>query len=291
LKVLILTSGGDAPGMNACVHYITKFLPRKTQVFASKYGFQGLLDNNIEKIDTRLTSQHKNKAGSFIKSSRCLEFKKEKGFNKALKTLKKRKIDVVIILGGDGSLKGAQSLALAGINVVLIPSTIDRDLPYETYSIGFDTAADAATKYIESVKPTMEAFDRICIYEIMGRDDTDLTMQVARNVQADFVLTKKTLHEIDFDVVRKKCALKPHLTICLQEKLLPIEKVVEVFEAQTQNGVRACVVGYIQRGTAPTKTEMLNAKRFARFVVKQIKQKQFNFAVALDGKKASKIKF
>lgn len=287
MKVLVLTSGGDAPGMNAVVHYLTKMLTRKKhEVFASLYGFQGLLDDKIIKLNTFLTKQHKNKAGCFIKSSRCLEFRREKGQKKALETLEKHSIDLIIIIGGDGSFEGGKALINLGKKVVFLPATIDKDLHYNTYSIGFDTATHACENYIKNVQPTMQAFDRVCIYEIMGRENPSLTNEVAKKVKADLVINIENKNQINWKDFKQSYKENPVKIVLLQEKILPINYVEELIENITDGGgVRSCVIGYVQRGTNPTKNELKNAKLFAKETKNMLKLNIFNRAIALvDGK-------
>lgn len=282
MRVLVLTSGGDAPGMNAVLHHLTKFLTRRGHsVFASKHGFQGLLDDNIIALNTALTKPHMFFAGAFIKSSRCLEFKKKKGQDRAVETLKKHNIDLVIIIGGDGSYQGAISLAKLNQKVIFLPATIDRDLQYDTYSTGFYTAAEACAYYISKVKMTMQAFDRICIYEIMGRDNPSLTNLVAKKVNADLVITKETKNKLDLDAFAKAHAKNPVQTVVLQERLFPISYVENLLEEKTGGGIRSCVIGYFQRGKEPTRQELSMAKLFAKQAVNNIKNKNFNVAVAI----------
>ncbi len=291
MKVLVLTSGGDAPGMNAVVHYVTKNLTaKKHKVVASLYGFQGLLDDNIIELNTNLTKQHKNQAGSFIKSSRCLEFKREKGQKRAIETLEKHNVDVVIAIGGDGTFKGGQTLMNYGKKGIFIPGTIDKDMHYETYTIGFDTAGFACQKYIENVKPTMQAFDRVCIYEVMGRENPSLTNAVAKKVKADLVINIENKNKINWEEFQEKHKKDPVRTVILQEKILPMNYVEALIEEKTNGGgVRSCVIGYVQRGTAPTKIELENAKMLAKEVKSIFKSNVFNKAIALVDRKTKNI--
>jgi 6-phosphofructokinase 1 len=291
LRILLLTSGGDAPGMNAVLHYLTKSLTaKKHKVFASKYGFQGLLENNVIELNAKLTKLHKNKAGSFIKSSRCLEFKEEKGKTRAIQTLEENKIDLTIIIGGDGSFKGATSLVEKGKNVLFLPATIDMDLHYKTYSMGFYTAVSACCNYIENVKLTMEAFDRICVYQVMGRLNSSLTNLVGEKIKADLVITNESKNKLDFDTFVKKHKQKPALTVLLQENLMPISHVESMLAEKTGGGVRSCVIGYVQRGTNPTQQELKMAKIFANYAVSLIKKEDFGLAIALDDNTLKNIK-
>lgn len=293
MKVVILASGGDAPGMNECIHEITKNLVRfkKNEVFACLYGFQGLIEGRFVKISTKQTRVHKNHAGVFIKSSRCLEFKTEKGVQKAVDNINANKFDVVVVLGGDGSYRGCVELMKKGVNVIFVPATIDRDLHYDTYTIGFYTAVSACCHYIHDVKPTMDAFDRICVYEIMGRDNPSLTKLVGDIVEADLIITKDNINNVDYNSFVEKHKQNPVRTVVLQERLVPIESIVQKLEQLTGGAVRQCVIGYIQRGTAPTFVELTKARMFGWQTYQAIKNKKFGFALCIDeiGSKLIKI--
>lgn len=284
MKIVVLASGGDGPGMNDCIHYITEKLTSfsKNEVFASLYGFKGLIENNFKKLTIAETKEHKGKAGVFIKSSRCLEFMTEKGQDKAVENLKNNNVDVVVILGGEGSYRGAITLMKKGIKVIFVPATIDRDLIYDTYSIGFYTAVSACCHYIHNVKPTMDAFDRVCVYEIMGRDNPSLTNLVGDIIEADLIITKDNINKVDYNTFAQLVKENPVRTVLLQERLAPIQNIVEKIEAATGGGVRQCVIGYVQRGTAPTKEEVVKAKQFASLVKKAIGQNKYGTALAID---------
>lgn len=293
MKILILASGGDAPGMNACIHELTKNLTMfdKHEVYGCLYGFQGLIENKFKRITTKDTACYKDQAGVFIKSSRCLEFKTEKGVSKAVQNLNAHHFDCVVVLGGDGSYRACSELMKKGVNVIFIPSTIDRDLHYDTYTIGFYTAVSACCQYIHDVKPTMDAFDRVCVYEIMGRDNSSLTKLVGEIVEADLIITKDNIENIDYESFALLHKENPVRTVVLQEKLVPIEHIVQKLEQVTGGGVRQCVIGYIQRGTAPTKEELKKAKMFGKKAYEAIKNKKFCLAISIDelGSKLIKI--
>lgn len=284
MKIVILASGGDAPGMNMCIHKLTKrftFL-NKNEVYACKYGFKGLIDSNFEKMTTKQTRKHKNEAGVFIKTSRCLEFKSEEGLKKAVNNLKNFNVDYVIVLGGDGSLKGSVALMQKKIKVIFIPATIDKDLNYDTYSLGFYTAVGACCQYIHDVRPTMDAFDRACIYEIMGRDCSKLTNFVGDISKADLVINKENVNQIDWQILKKKYENKPSLTIVLQERILPPKQIEEKIISVTGGNVRYCVVGYVQRGKTPSKIDKIYAKRFAKVAYHAFLKKKDGVQIGID---------
>lgn len=293
MKVLILASGGDAPGMNAAIHEITKNLTafNKNEVYACLYGFLGLIEAKFKKITANDTKKFKNQAGVFIKSSRCLEFATEKGLAKAVLNIKQNNFDCVIVLGGDGSYKGSVALMKKGINVVFVPATIDRDLHYDTYTIGFYTAVSACCHYIHDVKPTMDAFDRVCVYEIMGRDNSSLTKLVGDIVEADLVITRENIDNINYEAFAFLAKENPVRTVLLQERLVPIEHIVQKIEQVTGGDVRQCVIGYIQRGTAPTREELKKAKQFGVLAFNAVKNKKFGVALSIDeiGQKVLKL--
>jgi 6-phosphofructokinase 1 len=284
MNIVVLTSGGDAPGMNACVHHITKLLTQfgKHQVYASPYGFKGLLEANFMPLTVEQTREYKKRAGSFFKSSRCLEFRTEKGVQKAVDNLAKAGMDVVIVLGGDGSYKGCVELMKKGVKVIFIPATIDRDMHYDTYTIGFFTATSACCHYIHNVKDTMHAFDRVCVYEIMGRNNPSLTKLVGEIVDADLVIHRDNFGKTDYKEFAKKHKLNPVRTVLLQENLIPIDQMVQKIIDVTGGDVRSCVIGYVQRGTPPTKDELKYAQMFASQAVKAINNKKFGIALAID---------
>lgn len=289
MKVVILASGGDGPGMNACIHYLTKFLHKKHEVYGCLYGFQGLIEGKFTRITPKETKEHRYKAGVFIKSSRCPEFKTREGLNKAVQTIITNQIDMVVVIGGEGSYKGAKALKEEGIRVIFIPGTIDRDLIYDSYTIGFYTAVSACAHYISNVKPTMEAFDRTCVYEVMGRDNPSLAKMVGEIVQADMVVTVENVKRFNYERFIKMHKENPVRTIILQEKLVPIEEFVKKLADACGGGVRQCVIGYVQRGTPPIKMELKLCKIFAKLAAKAINNNMFGVATCINEQKTTVI--
>lgn len=287
MKIVVLTSGGDGPGMNTCIHYLTKFLSKKHEVYGCLYGFRGLIEGNFIKLSTKITKQHMYKAGSFIKSSRCPEFQTKQGFNKAIQTIIKHNIDMVVVIGGDGSYKGARALKEEGIRVIFIPGTIDRDLEYDSYTIGFYTAASACAHYIQNVKPTMETFDRTCVYEVMGRDNPSLAKLVGDIVQADMVVTADNVQRFDYQKFVRMHKENPVRTIILQENLVVIEEFVKKLADVSNGSVRQCVIGYIQRGTPPIKSEIKLCKIFAKHAASAIDNQMFGVAMCINDQKTT----
>lgn len=275
MNLLLLASGGDAPGMNACMYEICKRLKRHN-LFASLYGFKGLIENKIIPIDIKKLKKESKKAGILFKSSRCDEFKTQLGVEKAIKNLKQMHIDLIVILGGDGSFKGANELVKNNINVVFIPSTIDNDMPFQVDCIGFNTAVNSCLNYIKNVMPSMEAFDRGCVFEAMGRNNPSICKFSGEASNAGLVIIN---NQDDLTIDFNK---NSHIVV-LQENLLNKDEVAKKLEEKYNFEFKSASVGYLQRGTAPTKTELKLCKNYALLAIKAIKTKAFPCALNILG--------
>ena len=179
-KILVLTSGGDASGMNAYIKALAKLCKKNDiELWGSWYGFLGLVKDDLTLLDFNKMTQFQNMGGSILRSSRCKEFQTPDGFQSGVQTIKKHNFDCVIVVGGNGSLRGAYDLKKVGINVLGIPATIDNDLAYTDLSIGYDTACQNAVCDITKIKQSMSAFDRGFIAEVMGRHCSDIALKTA----------------------------------------------------------------------------------------------------------------
>ena len=278
MNIGILASGGDGAGMNYCLYNLYKLLRKNNNMILFNKGYLGLIENDILNFDYNFLNKHKNDGGIIIKTSRCNRFKTQEGIDLALDTINKNKIDCLIVLGGNGSLKGAKSLQQRGVNVMFIPCTIDNDVAGSEYCIGFDTACYNCTNFILHVNDTMKSFNRTCIYEAMGRECPQIAVKVAQNVKADYVYTDESCSiEKCIDAIKNSKNDAP--IVILRENLISIE----ILKQQIQNclnlDVKTCIVGYVQRGGKPTKLEKQNAQNFATVCVKQINKNNFNNAI------------
>ena len=280
MKVGILVSGGDAPGMNYVVYEIHEKLKKLgVELLGIKYGYKGLMENDVIALDQALLEENKLFAGCILKSSRAPEFKTEKGVKKGLKTIEKNSLDALIILGGDGSLKGALELAEKGAKVVFIPATVDNDLKCSSYSLGYYTAVEACRKYIELVMRTMETLDRSCLFEVMGNESGEIAKGAFTVSNADYVINEYNPLNLDKLVKDIKKNKKPCLKIVVQEKLVNLEELSDALTSKTKREFKACVVGYLQRGENPTKEEIKKAKAFSALAVECIRTHTYNKAV------------
>lgn len=278
MKILVLCSGGDSPGMNYCMYSLLK-MGRRHTFYGAIAGFKGLIESNFVKLELKTFSRYKDIAGSIIKSSRCPEFKTKKGVKSAVKNIRENNFDCVIVLGGDGSYRGCVELSQNDINVIFIPATIDRDLPYPTYSIGFLSAVFACSEYILQVMNSFDSFDRTGVFEVMGRDNSSICKMVSEIVNADLCITSENFNNIEYDKLDKT---NKSQIVVLQENLLNIENLCENLEEHLQTEVKGCVIGYLQRGIDPVANEKKLCSIFAKLAIKSINKKMFNRAMSLN---------
>ena len=275
-KVVVLTSGGDAPGMNSTIFGIWKeCLDKNIELYGAIGGYDGLIDNNFIKIDYSILVGRINRGGSVLKSGRSPRFLKSTYFNRALKNLKDNKFDGLIVLGGDGSLKGAIELRDAGVNVISIPATIDNDLNF-TYTLGYDTATNNIVSVIDNITDSLNAFGYGAVIKIMGRNCTDLINNVAKSINTDLVITKP-----DFDM---KNLIKKINFIKKQQTIPPIVLVLEnvadtvalasTLQSECKIQMRPHILGYIQRGGSPSAFDRRYGITAGKLAVETLKDKE-----------------
>ena len=283
MKILILCSGGDAPGMNRFVYDI--YSTFKKDVYFAYKGFSGLIDNQIFPLERVITKQVKNEAGTIIKSSRCPEFKQKKFFKVALENAKQ--FDVVIILGGNGSEKGAKELSENGVNCIFVPATIDNDVEDSNYSIGFSTAVKECVYAIESSMKSVESMNTACLFEVMGRENSSIAKLSSKLTNADYMILEK--EDLDFEkmknIILSKEVKNESAKIVVRENIMPIDEIAKnLNDLIGFDLVKTHVVGRTQRGGAPTKEELQMADKFAKEVSFCIKKKVFNVRVLANEK-------
>lgn len=281
MKILILTSGGDAPGMNKFIWEIYKKFKKET--YYAQAGFAGLISGQIYPLADVIDKKQENCAGVVTKSSRCPEFKLARFFNKGLANA--RYFDVVIILGGNGSEKGAKRLYEHGINTIFVPATIDNDVLDCTQSIGFSTAVKEGVYAVENSMPSIRAFTNSCIFEVMGRDCDAICRAVAKQTNADYaVCTKKDLDiEKMKDIILRNYVQGGSSCIVVKENLMEAKRLAdELNQVLGINMVKYQIVGRTQRGGHPTKDELRLAKRYAKETKKCIKTRVFGVRILID---------
>ena len=286
-NIAILTSGGDCQGMNATVNIVVRVATLKgLNVYGVRQGYKGLYDNNFVKLTNANVENISSLGGTILKTARFPEFKEEEVVDVAVENLKNKNIDALIVIGGDGSFRGAKVLMSKGINVIAIPGTIDNDLRYTDKCLGFDTAVNNASNFIENVKQTMGALDRGVVFEVMGRYCGDIALHVASATACDIVaVPEKPTSEEEFIQKIKECITvnKKVPTIVMAEKLYDIKNIVQRLNEETKIEFKGSVVGYIQRGGAPSVLDRTLAMQFGVRAVDLILKGIHNKAIGIRG--------
>ncbi|TAA69666.1 6-phosphofructokinase [Planococcus salinarum] len=255
-RIGVLTSGGDSPGMNAAVRAVVrKAIFHEVEVFGIYYGYQGLLAGNIEKLEAGDVGDIIQRGGTKLFSARCEEFKTEEGQHQAIEQLKKHGIEGLVVIGGDGSYRGAMALTEKGFPCIGVPGTIDNDIPGTDYTIGFDTALNTIIEAIDKIRDTATSHERTFIIEVMGRDAGDLALWAGLAGGAETIL----IPEVDFDMddmidrlQKGKKRGKKHSIIIVAEGVMGGNQLAEMIHGKVELETRVSVLGHIQRGGSPT---------------------------------------
>lgn len=253
----VLTSGGDAPGMNAAIRAVVrKALGNGVRVKGIKRGYQGLLNEEIIDMDRNSVSDIIQLGGTILGTARCMEFKTEEGQQKGADICRKHGIDGIVVIGGDGSYRGAQALARHGINTIALPGTIDLDIACTDYTIGFDTAINTAMNAIDKVRDTSSSHERCSIIEVMGRNAGYIALWcgVANGAEDILIPEKYDYNEQKLinNIVNNRKRGKKHHIIINAEGIGHSTSMARRIEAATGVETRATILGYMQRGGSPT---------------------------------------
>ncbi len=271
-RIAVLTSGGDSPAMNAAIRAVVRIgIENEVQVFGVHRGFNGLINGEIFEMDRHSVSDIIQRGGTILRTARSEEFRTPEGRQKALNVIKVLKIDGIIVIGGDGSFRGAKELSNLGIPTVGIPGTIDNDLPYTDYTVGFDTALNTAIDAINKIRDTSSSHERVSVIEVMGRNCGDLALfsGIAGGAEQVIVPEKKfTIEDICENIFKGKRNGKLHNIIILAEGVGGAQKLAKRIEEITGIETRATVLGYIQRGGSPSAFDRILASRMGSKAVK-----------------------
>ena len=268
----VLTSGGDAPGMNVAVRAVTRAaIAKGMRVMGIKRGYNGLINGDIEELNLRSVSDIIHRGGTLLYTARCLEFKEEAGIQKAVSTCNKFGIDGVVVIGGDGSFRGAADLSAHGIPSIGIPGTIDNDIAASEYTIGFDTALDTVTQMVDRIRDTAQSHDRCSVVEVMGRGAGWLTLHSGIAVGATVILVPEIPFDFEKDVIQRiqKTLLtgKKHFIVLVAEGIGGVDKMAQRIQAELGIESRATVLGYVQRGGSPTVTDRIIGTKMGHYAV------------------------
>ena len=268
----VLTSGGDAPGMNAAIRAVVRTaIARGLKVKGIKKGYQGLLNEEIIDMEARHVSDIIQRGGTILGTARCLEFKTEEGQRKGAEICRKHGIDGIVVIGGDGSYRGAQKLSQNGINTIGLPGTIDLDIACTEYTIGFDTAVNTAMQAIDKVKDTSSSHERCSIIEVMGRNAGYIALWCGiANGAEDILLPEKydyNEQNIINNIIRDRKKGKTHHIIINAEGIGHSSSMARRIEAATGIETRATILGYMQRGGRPTAKDRYYASIMGAYAV------------------------
>ncbi len=284
----VLTSGGDAPGMNAAIRAVVREgLSRGKKVKGIHRGYSGLLQGEIEDMTARSVSDTIQKGGTILQTARCLEFQTPEGQQLGADMCRKYGIDAVVVIGGDGSFRGAQKLAAHGINTVGVPGTIDLDIACTDYTIGFDTAVNTAMEAIDKIRDTSTSHERCSIIEVMGRGAGFIALWCGiANGAEDILLPEK----YDYDeqklvnhIIENRKKGKQHHIIINAEGIGHSTSMAKRIEAATGVETRATILGHMQRGGSPTCKDRVYASTMGCLAVDLLCQGKSNRVVAYKG--------
>ena len=280
-RIGVLTSGGDAPGMNACVRAVVRTCVfHGIEVYGIRRGWNGLIYGDVVKMDEKSVSRTINKGGTILYTARSKEFMTEEGQRKAVSTCKFLGLDSIIAIGGDGTFRGALALSKYGINVIGIPGTIDNDISCTNYCIGFDTAANTAIECIDKLRDTMQSHERCSVVEVMGRNAGYLAMYVGLAVGATAVLVPEKPIDFQEDVIEKlrNARLRgfTHYMIVVAEGAGSATDIAKKIKEAIDLDPRVTVLGHIQRGGTPTGRDRVNATKMGYLAVELLRSGKSN---------------
>ena len=271
-KIAVLTSGGDAPGMNAAIRAVVRTsLYHGLEVFGVARGYNGMIEDDIFPMDSRSVANIIQRGGTILKTARSKEFFEEEGRKIAYANLKKRNIDGIVVIGGDGSFKGAQKFSNEfDIPCIGLPGTIDKDIAGSDFTIGFDTALNTALEAIDKIRDTASSHERTYVIEVMGRDAGDIALYAGLAGGAESILVperpedlKEVLDRIQSGVNRGK----KHSIVIVAEGAGRAQDVGDQIAKETGLDTRVTVLGHVQRGGAPTAADRVLASRMGAYAI------------------------
>jgi len=288
-KIAVLTSGGDAPGMNAAIRAVVRSaIYSDLKVMAIKQGFNGLINAQIEEMNLSSVADIIHRGGTMLKTARSEEFLTEEGQKKAVNVIKVLGIEGIIVIGGDGSFKGAKKLNDLGIPTIGVPGTIDNDLGYTDYTIGFDTSINTVIDAISKIRDTSSSHSRANIIEVMGRDCGDIALMAGLAGGAESIIVPEVglnMNEVCNKLLKGRYRGKLHSIIILAEGVGGAIELSKEIEEKTGIETRATILGHLQRGGSPTAFDRILASKMGAKAVELLLQGVKNRVVGVSGKK------
>jgi 6-phosphofructokinase 1 len=283
MKIAVLTSGGDAPGMNACVRAVVRStINYGYEAYGVFDGYKGLVEGRIKRLERNDVGQILNRGGTILGSSRLESFKEESVRQVAIDNLKALGINNLVCIGGDGTFKGAAALNEMGINCVAIPGTIDNDIASTEFTIGFFTALDTAIDAIDKLRDTSFSHQRCTVVELMGRNCGDLSIFAGIACGAEIVITKDTGYNeknVLQQVQKAQKSGKRHVIVVVAENITDVTELARKIQENSGYEARASVLGYIQRGGTPSSFDRILASKMGVYAVDLLIEGKNGYAV------------
>ena len=275
--IAVLTSGGDAPGMNAAVRAVARAaLCKGMRVIGVHRGYNGLLNGDVFEMNLRSVSDIIHRGGTILYTARSEEYNTPAGVKKAAETCRELGVVGVVVIGGDGSFRGARDLTNEGILCVGIPGTIDNDIACSEYTVGFDTAMNTAMNMIDHIRDTAQSHDRCSVIEVMGRRCGDIALQTGIAVGATAILVPEREYDLDNDVIKRMMATqktgKKHFIVIVAEGVGHSDEIAKYIEEKTGVETRLTVLGHVQRGGMPTLRDRVVASAMGHKAVELLSQ-------------------
>ena len=288
--IAVLTSGGDAPGMNAAIRAVVRTgCENGMRVLGVRRGYNGLMNGDMYEMNLRTVSDIIHRGGTMLYSARSPEFKTEEGLQKALDVCKANGIEGVVVIGGDGSFRGARDLSLRGVPTIGVPGTIDNDIACCDYTIGYDTAMNTVMDMVDRIRDTTESHDRCSVVEVMGRRAGYIALNSGIAIGATSILIPEVEFDIEKDVIermkRTQKTDKKHFIIIVaegvSEKIGGVDNLAKIIEEKTGVESRATVLGHVQRGGSPSLRDRLVASEMGNYAVHLLMKGIGNRVVAM----------
>lgn len=288
--IAVLTSGGDAPGMNAAFRAVVRTgINRGMRVYGVYRGYNGLLKGDLEEMNLRSVSEIIGNGGTKLYTARCKEFEQEENQLKAAKYCQEMGINGVVVIGGDGSFRGARALTRAGVNCIGVPGTIDNDIACSEYTVGFDTAMNTALQMVDRIRDTAQSHDRCSIVEVMGRRCGDIALQTGIATGATAILVPEVEYNIERDVISRilntQKTGKKHFIIVVAEGVGGVNDLAKYVEQRLGIEARATILGHVQRGGSPTLRDRVVASQMGYKAVDLLDKGIGNRVVVMRGGK------
>lgn len=295
-RIAVLTSGGDAPGMNAAVRAVVRAaLNNKMDIYGIERGYAGLVKGEITRLSHRSVSGLIHKGGTFLRTARCPEFKDIEVQRQAVEALSAYGIEGLVVIGGDGTFRGAKDLTdNFGIKVMGIPGTIDNDMSYTDYTIGFDTAVNTVLWAINNLRDTMHSHDRVCLLEVMGRQCGDIALYAGVAGGVEYVLVPEVKYDLDkisANVKKSYLRGKTSNMIILAEGAGNRDEIASYVQEKSGIPVKVINFGYIQRGGSPNMMDRVLAARFGYKAVELLKEDSDSMAIGIRDNKLVTVPF